>query len=134
MSEKRWARGLVYGLGAPLNIGAGVLNIAAGHVVHGALFAVMGVALAGKAYQTFSPASTDPGEPPPRRIHKPPMTLGAVAHECVAGRTAKEVAGYESLLDNLIVPRWGDTPVKDITHADLNAGSAAYQRARARQW
>jgi site-specific recombinase XerC len=29
------------------------------------------------------------------------------------------VAGYESLLDNLILPRWRDTKLKDITHADV---------------
>jgi integrase len=35
------------------------------------------------------------------------------------GRKPKTVAGYESLLDNLILPRWRDTKLKDITHADV---------------
>jgi integrase len=34
-------------------------------------------------------------------------------------RKPKTVAGYESLLDNLILPRWGETMLKDITHADV---------------
>jgi integrase len=29
------------------------------------------------------------------------------------------LAGYESLLDNLILPRWRETKLKDITHADV---------------
>jgi integrase len=29
------------------------------------------------------------------------------------------VAGYKSLLDNLILPRWRDTKLRDSTHADL---------------
>ncbi|CKH12976.1 tyrosine-type recombinase/integrase [Mycolicibacterium smegmatis] len=34
-------------------------------------------------------------------------------------RKPKTVAGYRELLDNLILPRWGHVPVKDITYEDL---------------
>ncbi len=49
-------------------------------------------------------------------------TFGVVAQEWLdgkGGRKPKTVAGYVSLLDNLILPRWRDTKLKDITHADV---------------
>jgi integrase len=50
------------------------------------------------------------------------VTFGAVAKEWLAGKATKEpktVAGYTSLLDTLILPRWRDTKLRDITHADV---------------
>ncbi len=50
------------------------------------------------------------------------VTFGTVAAEWRDGKAArkpKTVAGYRSLLDNLILPRWEDTALKDITHGDL---------------
>ncbi len=34
-------------------------------------------------------------------------------------RSAKTVAGYRSLLDTVILPRWKDTPLRDIRFDDL---------------
>ncbi|WNG95282.1 N-terminal phage integrase SAM-like domain-containing protein [Mycobacterium sp. ITM-2016-00318] len=45
-----------------------------------------------------------------------------VADECLQGkgsRKPKTVAGYNSLLDTLILPRWGDMRLADITHGEL---------------
>jgi integrase len=58
---------------------------------------------------------------------KAAVTFGAMATEWLAGkeldgkggRAPKTVAGYRSLLDKLILPRWEDTKLKDITHADV---------------
>jgi integrase len=50
------------------------------------------------------------------------VTFGAVAKEWLAGKATKKpktVAGYTSLLDTLILPRWRDTKLRDITHADV---------------
>jgi site-specific recombinase XerD len=50
------------------------------------------------------------------------VTFGVIAGEWLEGKGArkpKTVAGYESLLDNLILPRWGETKLKDISHADV---------------
>jgi integrase len=50
------------------------------------------------------------------------VTFGVVAAEWLdakAARKPKTVAGYESLLNNLILPRWRDTRLRDITHADV---------------
>lgn len=50
------------------------------------------------------------------------VTFGTVAAEWLDGKAAKKpktVAGYKSLLDNLILPRWRDAKLRDITHADL---------------
>jgi integrase len=50
------------------------------------------------------------------------VTFGDVAEEWLATKSTrkpKTVAGYRSLLDNLILPRWRDTAVKSITHRDL---------------
>jgi integrase len=50
------------------------------------------------------------------------VTFGVVATEWLGSKGArkpKTVAGYRSLLDNLILPRWEDTKLKDITHADV---------------
>jgi integrase len=38
-----------------------------------------------------------------------------------AQRKPKTLAGYRSILDTLVLPRWGDTPMKEITYADLSA-------------
>jgi integrase len=49
-------------------------------------------------------------------------TFKVVAGEWLAGKSSKKpktVAGYKSLLDTLILPKWGETKLKDITHADL---------------
>lgn len=45
-----------------------------------------------------------------------------IADEWLAGkgaRKAKTVAGYRSLLDTLILPRWGEVKLSDITHGEL---------------
>ena len=50
------------------------------------------------------------------------VTFGVVAGEWLEGKGArkpKTVAGYESLLDNLILPKWRDTKLKEITHAGI---------------
>jgi integrase len=49
-------------------------------------------------------------------------TFGAVAAQWLDGKAAKKpktVAGYRSLLDHLVLPRWHDTKLKDITHGDI---------------
>ncbi|GAA2534822.1 tyrosine-type recombinase/integrase [Mycolicibacterium diernhoferi] len=38
-----------------------------------------------------------------------------------AHRKPSTVAGYRSILDNLVLPKWGDGPVKAITYGDLSA-------------
>lgn len=51
------------------------------------------------------------------------VAFGVVAAEWLAGKATKNkpktVAGYESLLDNLLLPRWRDTRLKDMTHAEV---------------
>lgn len=37
------------------------------------------------------------------------------------GLKPKTRAGYRSLLDVVVLPRWGQTPLRDITHADIQA-------------
>jgi hypothetical protein len=55
----------------------------------------------------------------PASKERQPRTFRAVAQECIEGRKRRVFADYESLMDNLILPRWGDTALKDITHAEL---------------
>ena len=46
------------------------------------------------------------------------QTFGALAERWVATkatRAPKTVAGYRSLLDTLVLPRWGDAPLRDMT-------------------
>ncbi len=38
-----------------------------------------------------------------------------------SGLKPKTRAGYRSLLDVVVLPRWKDTPLRDITHADVQA-------------
>lgn len=38
-----------------------------------------------------------------------------------AQRKPKTLAGYRSILDTLVLPRWGDTPLKEITYSGLSA-------------
>lgn len=38
-----------------------------------------------------------------------------------AQRKPKTLAGYRSILDTLVLPRWGDTPIKAITYGNLSA-------------
>jgi integrase len=50
------------------------------------------------------------------------VTFGVVAAEWLESKAAKKpktTAGYKSLLDNLILPRWGEAKLKEITHGDL---------------
>lgn len=50
------------------------------------------------------------------------VTFGVVASEWLESKAAKApktVAGYRSLLDKLILPRWRDAKLKDMTHADI---------------
>lgn len=50
-------------------------------------------------------------------------TFGELAEDWFRIKTPKlkqsTMAGYRSLLDNTVLPRWGDTRLSDITHADL---------------
>jgi integrase len=53
-------------------------------------------------------------------------TFGAVAEKWYvtkqgAQRKPKTLAGYRSILDTLVLPRWGDTPMKAITYGELSA-------------
>ena len=50
------------------------------------------------------------------------VTFGVVAAEWLESKAAKKpktTAGYRSLLDTLILPRWGETNLKAISHGDL---------------
>lgn len=54
--------------------------------------------------------------------HKSGVLFRAVADEFLASkatRKPKTVASYQSLLDTLILPRWGDVKLSDISHGDL---------------
>ncbi|MUL85232.1 MULTISPECIES: site-specific integrase [unclassified Mycolicibacterium] len=42
-----------------------------------------------------------------------------------AQRKPKTLAGYRSILDTLVLPRWGDTPIREITYGDLSAWIAS---------
>lgn len=49
-------------------------------------------------------------------------TFGALAERWMqtkATRAPKTVAGYRSLLDVLVLPRWGDVPLRDVSFEDL---------------
>jgi integrase len=51
-------------------------------------------------------------------------SFGAVAgpwFDSKSGLKEKTRAGYRSLLDVLVLPRWGDLSLRDITHADVQA-------------
>src|SRR6476661_8771584 len=50
------------------------------------------------------------------------VTFGVMAERWLstkATRSAKTVAGYRSLLDTVILPRWKDLPLKDVRFEDL---------------
>lgn len=50
------------------------------------------------------------------------VTFGEVANEWIEAKQArkpKTVAGYVSLLDNLVLPKWRDVKLADISHADV---------------
>ena len=50
------------------------------------------------------------------------MTFGVVAAEWLESKAAKKpktTAGYKSLLDNLILPRWSEAKLKEISQGDL---------------
>jgi integrase len=52
------------------------------------------------------------------------VTFGAVAKTWIkakeaASRAPKTVAGYQSLLETLILPKWEDVPLRDIDHAAM---------------
>jgi integrase len=52
------------------------------------------------------------------------VTFAAMAEpwfDSKSGLKPKTQAGYRSLLDVLALPRWGETPLRDITHADIQA-------------
>lgn len=42
-----------------------------------------------------------------------------------AHRRPKTLAGYRSILDTLVLPRWGETPLKAITYGELSSWNAA---------
>lgn len=50
--------------------------------------------------------------------------FGVVAERWFAGkahRKPKTVAGYRSLMDTLVLPRWRDVPLKDVTYAEYHS-------------
>ena len=50
------------------------------------------------------------------------VAFGAIAKkwlETKAHRSAKTVAGYNSLLDTIVLPRWRDIPMRDVRYDDL---------------
>ncbi|MDC9006475.1 tyrosine-type recombinase/integrase [Mycobacterium marinum] len=50
------------------------------------------------------------------------VTFGTIAERWIstkANRSAKTVAGYRSLLDTVVLPRWEDTPLRDVRYDDL---------------
>ena len=52
------------------------------------------------------------------------VTFATVAEpwfDAKSGLKPKTRAGYRSLLDVVVLPRWGETPLQDITHADIQA-------------
>jgi integrase len=52
------------------------------------------------------------------------VTFATVAEpwfDSKSGLKPKTQAGYRSLLDVLVLPRWGETPLRDMTHADVQA-------------
>jgi Phage integrase, N-terminal SAM-like domain len=52
------------------------------------------------------------------------VTFGTVADpwfNSKSGLKPKTRAGYRSLLDVVVIPRWGEIPSRDITHADIQA-------------
>jgi integrase len=52
------------------------------------------------------------------------ITFATVAEswfDSKSGLKPKTRAGYRSLLDGVVIPRWGDTRLRDITHADIQA-------------
>ncbi len=52
------------------------------------------------------------------------VTFSSVAQLWFASKSGlkpKTRAGYRSLLDVIVLPRWGQTPLRDITHSDIQA-------------
>ena len=50
------------------------------------------------------------------------VTFGTIAERWIstkANRSAKTVAGYRSLLDTVVLPRWEDVPLRDVRFDDL---------------
>ena len=50
------------------------------------------------------------------------VTFGTIAERWYgtkATRSPKTVAGYRSILDTIVLPRWKDTPLRDVTYDDL---------------
>lgn len=50
------------------------------------------------------------------------VTFGVIADKWLttkAHRSAKTVAGYKSLLDTIVMPRWRDVPLRDMRYEDL---------------
>lgn len=53
---------------------------------------------------------------------KSAVTFGAMAERWIATkavRSPKTVAGYQSLLDTIVLPRWRDVPLRDVRYDDL---------------
>lgn len=53
---------------------------------------------------------------------KSAITFGAMADRWIATKTSrspKTVAGYRSILDTIVLPRWRDVPLRDIRYDDL---------------
>lgn len=53
------------------------------------------------------------------------VTFGAMAERWLstkATRSAKTVAGYRSLLDTVVLPRWNDVPLRDVRFMTYKCG------------
>jgi integrase len=57
----------------------------------------------------------------PKRGAVPFATVAEPWFDSKSGLKPKTRAGYRSLLDVVVLPRWGDIPLRDITHADVQA-------------
>lgn len=55
---------------------------------------------------------------------KSAVTFGSMAERWIATkatRSAKTVAGYRSILDGIVLPRWRDVPLREVRYDDLQA-------------
>src|SRR4051794_3978672 len=73
-------------------------------------------------YKTFIESSLHTGsyvDPSRSRV-----TIAAYAEQWMAGRTSlkpKTLAGYRSLLDNRVLPRWGEVRLGRVAYEDVSA-------------
>ncbi len=68
-----------------------------------------------------SPKLTTGSYADPKRGGTTFATVAEPWFDSKSGLKAKTRAGYRSLLDVVVLPRWGSTPLRDITHADIQS-------------